>query len=292
MPTATKKRIFMPVLLPALLLTAVFGSVANAADGKADFRKIFLAMPEYAAAKQQLDKMVRQKAAEYNRLTENAKDEQTKQQLRQEYETWREQTSVEIIAPIVNKAKQTINQVAAEKKLDRVYDSQSSEAANAATDITADVTARLAQDGLQHTADGAKQPPKLQPVQTAQAKTEPAAENKPEKAETPAKAAAQQPKLQPAKAETTQPKAQRAPASGGAIVIQFGADTTPDEMRQWVAKAKKNGITTAYVGEKVNSKGRKWWVARATANNKEEADAICAKLGAIGLRYFITKQQK
>ena len=292
--TNTRHDLFFLILLAALL-TIPFGGTANAAAGKADFHKIFLSMPEYKAAQQQYSKMAQQKAAEYSRLMANAKDEQTKQQMKQQHETWRTQTKIEIMTPVVNKAKQVINQVAAEKKLEHIYNSQSSEASKAEKDITADVITRLAQDRARHAADGTKQPakaeakPQPKPVQTVKAKPAPFAENKLAKAEAPAKAEKTQIK-QPAKAEKPQVKPQPVPAFGGERIIQFGADTTPDEMRQWVAKAKKNGIASAYLDEIVNSKGRKWWRARVAANSKAEADAICEKLKAIGLKYYIVKQ--
>ena len=297
MPKTHKKNSILLAILLAAVLTIPFAKTAEAADGKADFRKIFLSMPEYIAAQRQYIEMAKQKAVEYDRLTANAKDEQTKQQLKKQHETWQAQTNVEIMTPVVNKAKQVIHQVAADRKLQHIYDSQSSEAAKAETDVTADVITRLAQDRARHTADDTKQPAKteakpqpkpVQPVQTVKAKPAPVAENKPAKAEAPAKAAKPQVK-QPAKAEKPQVKPQTVSASGGATIIQFGADTEPDEMRQWVAKAKKNGIASAHVEENVNSKGRKWWRARATANSKEEAEAICAKLKAIGLKYYIVR---
>ena len=303
MPKTHKKNSILLAVLLAAILTVPFVEAAQAAVGKADFRKIFLSMPEYRAAQQQYSKIAEQKAAEYNRLAANAKDEQTKQRLKQQHKTWRVQTNIAIMTPVVNKAKQAINQTAAEKKLEHIYNSQSSEAAKAETDVTADVIARLAQDREQKTADGAKQPaktevkpqpkPVAQPAQEVKAKPEPAEENKPAKAQ--AKQAAKiqpKPTVQAVKAQPKpQPKpvAQPAPASGGAVIIQFGADTTPDEMRQWVAKAKKNGIASAYLDEIVNSKGRKWWRARATANSKAEAEAICAKLKAIGLKYYVVR---
>ena len=284
--TRTQHNTLLAVLLAALL-TIPFTETAKAADGKADFRKIFLAMPEYKAAQQQYSKIAEQKAAEYSRLAADAKDEQTKLQLKQQYETWLAQANVEIMAPVVNKAQQVINQVAAEKKLERIYNTQSSEAAEAETDITTDVIARFAQNRTRHTADAAKQPakteakpqpkPAAKPVRTVKAKPEPAAENKPAKAEV------------PAKAEKPQIKAQSEPASGGAIVIQFGADTEPYEIQRGVARVKKNGIASAYVEENVNTKGRKWWRARATANSKAEAEAICAKLKAMRLKYYIVR---
>ena len=300
--TNTGHNLFFLILLAAVL-TITFAETAKAADGKADFRKIFLSMPEYKAAQQQYNKIAEQKAAEYSRLTADAKDEQTKQQLKQQHETWRAQANVEVMTPVVNKAKQAINQIAAEKKLEHIYDSQSSEASKAETDVTADVIARLAQDRARQTAEQpvqtakteAKPQPKpaVQPVQEVKAKPEPAAENKPAKAEIakakkpqvkqPAKAAA------PAKAEKPQVKAQSAPVSGGATIIQFGADTEPYEIQRWVARAKKNGIASAHVEENVNSKGRKWWRARATADSKTEAEAICAKLKAMKLKYYIVR---
>ena len=292
MTKSHKKYSVLLALLLAAVLTIPFAKAAEAANGKADFRRIFLSMPEHKAAQQQYDKMAEQKAAEYGRLAADAKDEQTKRQLEQQYETWRAQANVEIMAPVVNKAQQVINQVAAEKKLERIYDTQSSAAAEAETDITTDVIVRLAQDRTKHQADAAKQPAKTEakPVQTVEpqpkpaakpvrtkAKPEPAAENKPAKAEA------------PAKAENPQEKAQSAAASGGAIVIQFGADTEPYEIQRWVARAKKKGIASAYVEENVNAKGRKWWRARASADSKAEAEAICAKLRAMRLKYYIVR---
>ena len=292
MTKSHKKYSILLALLLAAVLTIPFAKAAEAANGKADFRRIFLSMPEHKAAQQQYDKMAEQKAAEYGRLAADAKDEQTKRQLEQQYETWRAQANVEIMAPVVNKAQQVINQVAAEKKLERIYDTQSSAAAEAETDITTDVIVRLAQDRTKHQADAAKQPakPAAKPVQTVEpqpkpaakpvrtkAKPEPAAENKPAKAEA------------PAKAEKPQEKAQSAAASGGAIVIQFGADTEPYEIQRWVARAKKKGIASAYVEENVNAKGRKWWRARASADSKAEAEAICAKLRAMRLKYYIVR---
>lgn len=293
MTKSHKKYSILLALLLAAVLTIPFAKAAEAANGKADFRRIFLSMPEHKAAQQQYDKMAEQKAAEYGRLAADAKDEQTKRQLEQQYETWRAQANVEIMAPVVNKAQQVINQVAAEKKLERIYDTQSSAAAEAETDITTDVIVRLAQDRTKHQADAAKQPakteakpvqtvepqpkPAAKPVRTVKAKPEPAAENKPAKAEA------------PAKAENPQEKAQSAAASGGAIVIQFGADTEPYEIQRWVARAKKKGIASAYVEENVNAKGRKWWRARASADSKAEAEAICAKLRAMRLKYYIVR---
>lgn len=307
MTKSHKKYSVLLALLLAAVLTIPFAKAAEAANGKADFRRIFLSMPEHKAAQQQYDKMAEQKAAEYGRLAADAKDEQTKRQLEQQYETWRAQANVEIMAPVVNKAQQVINQVAAEKKLERIYDAQSSAAAEAETDITTDVIVRLAQDRTKHQADAAKQPakteakpvqtvepqpkpaakpvqtvkpqpkPAAKPVRTVKAKPEPAAENKPAKAEA------------PAKAENPQEKAQSAAASGGAIVIQFGADTEPYEIQRWVARAKKKGIASAYVEENVNAKGRKWWRARASADSKAEAEAICAKLRAMRLKYYIVR---
>ena len=365
--TRTQRRILLAALLVALLAIPL-GDAANAVDGKADFRKIFLSMPEYKAAQQQYSKIAEQKAAEYNRLMANAKDEQTKQQLKQQHETWRTQTHIEIMTPVVNKAKQVINQTAEDRKLHHIYDSQSSEAAQNNADITEEVITRLARNRTQHLANGAKQlaktdlkpqpqaqpKPAAQPVQRVeaqpQAQPKPAAQPvqrveaqpqaQPKPAAQPVQKVEAQPKAQPKpaaqpvqkveaqpqaqpekqdKAKTTvrteitkredqtnqtkqtqqmnqtklpkqkvQP-VQTASSVGGKTIIQFGADTTPDEMRQWVAKAKKNGISGAYLDEIVNSKGRKWWRARVTANGKAEAEAICAKLKAIGLKYYIVR---
>ena len=253
-------------------------------------------MPEYTVAKQQYDKLKEQRVEEYNRQIVNTKDEHGRQQLQQQYSEWLVQVNVEIMTPIVNKTKQTINRIAAEKQLEHIYDSRSREAANAETDITTDVIASLAHDRAEHHVAGIakKQPVRIQSQSTVAAET---ASSVTRRAQTvqkqPVKDVALQLESEKAvkaeKPEKLKKITQQVVVDKGTIVIQFGADTTPDEMRQRVTKAKKNGIASAYLDERINSKGRKWWMARATANNKTEADSICARLRSIGLDYYIVR---
>ena len=90
------------------------------------------------------------------------------------------------------------------------------------------------------------------------------------------------------KKQTTQPqKMQAVQTQAKKYRVQFGADTEPDDMIRFVAKAKKYGISKAKVVKIKNAKGRNWWFAQAVTTDYAEAKSIEVKLKSIGFRSYI-----